>query len=68
MTNTALLKEYIYKSGLKVSFISEQLFISRSALYQKIENKSDFRQKEIRKLCELLEIEDPKEQAKIFLS
>lgn len=67
MTNTKLLREKIEASGLKLSYIASQLRISRAALTMKIENKSDFRQKEIVKLCELLGITTPKEKALIFL-
>lgn len=67
MTNTKLLREKIEASGLKLQYIADQLGISRAALTMKIENKSDFRQKEIVKLCELLGITTPKEKALIFL-
>ena len=67
MTNTKLLREKIDASGLKLQYIADQLEISRAALTMKIENKSDFRQKEIVKLCELLGITTPKEKALIFL-
>ena len=67
MTNTELLKEYIDKSGLKLQSIADKLFISRCALWQKMNNKSDFRQREIKRLCEILRI--PVEDCiKIFLS
>lgn len=68
MTNTKLLREKIEASGLKLSYIASQLRISRAALTMKIENKSDFRQKEIVKLCELLGITTAKEKDLIFLS
>ena len=68
MTNTKLLRERIEASGLKLSYIASQLWISRAALTMKIENKSDFRQKEIVKLCELLGINTPEEKNKIFLA
>lgn len=68
MTNTKLLREKIEASGLKLSYIASQLWISRAALTMKIENKSGFRQKEIVKLCELLGITTPKEKVLIFLS
>ena len=67
MTNTELLKEYIDKSGLKLQSISDKLFISRYALWQKMTNKSDFRQREIKCLCELLNI-SAEDKLKIFLS
>ena len=67
MTNIELLNEYIEKSGLKLQYIADQLFITRWALYQKLNNKSSFKQGEIKKLCELLNI-SPQECIKIFLS
>ena len=39
MTNTKLLREKIEASGLKLSYIASQLWISRAALTMKIENK-----------------------------
>ena len=66
MTNIELLNEYIDKSGLKLTYIAEQLFITRWALYQKLSNKSSFKQGEIKKLCELLRI-PPEDCIKIFL-
>ena len=68
MTNTELLKQYIERSGLKLGYIAERLYISRSTLYQKIENKSDFRQKEIKLLCAMLHIDTAEEQSRIFLA
>lgn len=67
MTNTELLKEYIDKSGLKLQYIADELFVSRYALWQKMTNKSDFRQGEIKRLCELLSI-PAEDRLKIFLS
>lgn len=67
MTNTELLNEYIDKSGLKLQYIANELFISRYALYQKMTNKSPFKQSEIKKLCELLSI-PVSDCVKIFLS
>lgn len=56
MTNTSLLEEYIEKSGYKRSFIAEKLGITRFALQLKINNKSEFKAREIDVLCELLNI------------
>ena len=67
MTNIELLNQYIDKSGLKLQAIADALFITRWALYQKLNNKSSFKQGEIKKLCEILHI--PVEDCiKIFLS
>lgn len=67
MTNTVLLRQRIKGSGLKLQYIADYLGISRAALTMKIENVSDFRQNEIKKLCELLHIESAAEKALIFL-
>lgn len=67
MTNTVLLRQRIKASGLKLQHIADYLGISRAALTMKIENASDFRQNEIKKLCELLHIESAEEKSLIFL-
>lgn len=57
MTDTALLKEYINKSGLKIQFLADKIGISRAALSQKISNKTEFKASEIRVLCDYLGID-----------
>ena len=56
MTNTALLEEYIAKSGLKKGFLAKSLGISTYALTLKINNKNEFKANEIDILCKLLNI------------
>ena len=56
MTNTALLEEYIEKSGYKKSFIAKALGISAYALSMKISNKTEFKGSEMDTLCKLLHI------------
>lgn len=68
MTNTQLLRARIEASGLKLQFIAGRLGISRAALTMKIENQSDFRQREIKELCTLLHIDTPEEKDLIFLA
>lgn len=68
MTNTLLLRERIQRSGLKLQFIADQLNISRYALNNKIENKSQFKSGEIKTLCELLGIEALSEKECIFFA
>ena len=53
MTNTALLRQRIKDSGLKLQYIADYVGISRVSLTMKIENVSEFRQTEIKKLCEI---------------
>lgn len=56
MTNTALLEEFIERSGYKKSYIAAQLGITAYALSLKINNKSEFKANEIDILCKLLKI------------
>ena len=68
MTNTKLLREKIDASGLKLNYIASQLWISPKALTMKIENQTQFKAAEIKRLSEILGIETAEEQALIFLS
>lgn len=67
MTNTKLLRERIDASGLKFKYIADQLGITTRALLMKIENQTEFKPSEIKRLSELLGIETPEEQILIFL-
>lgn len=67
MTNTTLLKEYISKSGYKMSFIAKALGITAYALSLKINNKSEFKANEIDILCKLLNI-GIKDRMRIFFA
>lgn len=67
MTNTKLLRERIDASGLKFKYIADQLGITTRALLMKIENQTEFKPSEIKRLNELLGIETPEEQILIFL-
>lgn len=66
MTNTKLLREVIFNKGLKYGFIAEKLGIRHQSLIRKIENETEFKAGEIKKLCELLEINDFQEKERIF--
>lgn len=68
MTNTKLLREKIDASGLKLSYIASQLWISPKALTMKIENQTQFKAAEIKRLSEILGIETAEEREQIFLS
>ena len=68
MTNVKLLREKINDSGLKLSYIADQLEITPRALLMKIENQTEFKASEIKRLSELLGIETAEEQRQIFLS
>lgn len=47
MTNTALLKAAIQKSGLKYKYLAEQLGLSTYGLQKKVENATEFKASEI---------------------
>ena len=68
MTNTKLLREKIDSSGLKLNYIASQLWISPKALTMKIENQTQFKAAEIKRLSEILGIETAEEREQIFLS
>lgn len=65
MTDTALLREHINKSGYKLSYVAERCGLTVQGLLNKINNKSDFRANEIQAICSLLNI-DCNEKEKIF--
>lgn len=66
MTNTALLEQYIEKSGYKKSFIAFQLGITAYGFSLKINNKSEFKASEMAILCELLKISARDKEAIFF--
>ena len=55
--DTALLDDAIVKSGLRISYIIEQLGITRQAFDQKRKGRFAFRQSEVYVLCDLLKID-----------
>lgn len=68
MTNTMLLKEKIAQSGLKLTFIAQEVGLSRTGLYNKINNRRQFNQFEIDMLCRLLHIRSSREKEAIFFA
>lgn len=66
MTNTALLEQYIEKSGYKKSYIAAQLGITAYGFSLKINNKSEFKANEITILCKLLKISARDKEAIFF--
>lgn len=58
--NINLLKAQIVLKGKKVSDVSKNLKISKSALYRKLSGKSDFTRGEICGMIDFLEIETDK--------
>ena len=66
MTNTALLEQYIEKSGYKKSFIAEQLGLTAYGFTLKVNNKSEFKASEMTTLCKLLKISKRDKDAIFF--
>ncbi len=66
MTNTALLEQYIEKSGYKKSFIAEQLGITAYGFSLKVNNNSEFKASEMSILCKLLKINARDKEAIFF--
>ena len=66
MTDTKELLKIIDDSGLKRIHIAKKLGIDRFSLYKKIRNETEFKASEIKKLCEILGINDEKEVSRIF--
>lgn len=67
MTNTKLLRELISARGLKLSYIASQLWITPRALAMKIENQTEFKPSEIKRISEILGIKTAEEREQIFL-
>lgn len=68
MTDTAKLQGYITRSGLKQSYIAEQLGLSSYGFARKRDNLSEFLPSEINVLCELLRIDSVQERFDIFFA
>ena len=59
--NKALLEYEIKKNGLTTAQFCKRLGISPSAFYKKCNGKSEFKQSEIQKTVEVLNLESPTE-------
>ena len=66
MTNTELLEKVIANSGYKKQFLASKIGLSYQGFLNKVQNKQDFRAKEIMILCKLLRISSELKEA-IFL-
>lgn len=66
MTNTNLLEQVIANSGYKKQFLASEIGLSYQGFLNKIQNKQDFRAKEIMILCELLHISNEQKEAIFF--
>lgn len=56
MTNTALLREKIEQSGLKMCYIAAKAGITYQCLLNKLNNRTQFRQTEIGAISTLLDL------------
>ena len=68
MTDTEALREIIKNSGLKFEYIAKCLEITRFSLTKKIENVTEFKASEVQKMCDVLQIGDPKVKEAIFFA
>lgn len=68
MTDTDKFKIAMIKAGVTTKIIMEELNITRSALWNKMHNKSDFRQLELNKLFDLLNLKTWEERQSIFFA
>lgn len=67
MTNDYLLNEKIKKSGYRFGFLANQLNLSRTGLYNKINGKTEFLASEIQSLSDILNL-DIHERENIFFN
>ena len=66
MTNTELLREKINERGLKQGYIAEMLGLTSYGFAKKVNNDTEFKASEIKKLCDLLNITSLREKEAIF--
>lgn len=67
MTNAEMLRKKMEESGVSYTFLADKLGISRQGLYNKIDNKSEFKASEISIATEVLHL-TRKERDEIFLT
>lgn len=68
MTNTALLRDIIAKSGFKMEYLANKCGITRQSLTNKITNRNIFTAEEIAVLCRELKISSLTEKERIFFA
>ena len=66
MTDEAAIRDSIKESGLKLSYIAEKLGMTPKTLALKISGEYEFKQSEIRGLCELLNLTPEQRDAYFF--
>ena len=67
MTDSKMLQSTISSSGYKLSFVAKKLGITYQALFNKINNNSEFKATEIFALSELLKL-NAEQQKNIFFA
>lgn len=68
MTDSKMLTDLIESRGLKRNYVAKELGLSRTSLYNKINNATPFTVLEITQLCKILEITSLKTKDKIFFA
>lgn len=68
MTDTQELRKIIEVSGLKYKNIAEFLQITPFGLQKKINNVTEFKSSEIKKMCNILGINSLEQKEKIFFA
>lgn len=68
MTNTALLEEYIAKSGKKKCYLAEKVGLSPAGFRNCCINKAEFTARQIQILCDELNIRTEKERKAVFFA
>ena len=68
MTDTNKFKIAMIEADVTTKKISEVLGITRSALWNKMHNRSDFRQLELSKLCDLLKLDTWEKRQSVFFA
>ena len=67
MANKNLIRSYIARAGMTQNEVAEQAQMSKNTLSAKICGHIPFNTRDIRVLCEILDITDPVDKAAIFL-
>jgi transcriptional regulator with XRE-family HTH domain len=68
MTDVSEFKIAVIRAGISMNEIAQELKITRGALWKKVHNKSDFRQLELAKLFELLNLDTWEKRQRIFFA
>ena len=66
MINRELLKKTITASGLKQTYIADQLHLSPQGFRLKLKGNQEFRESEIQKLCEILHLKKTQRDSIFF--